>query len=135
MIVMMHACSLTHDTGLFAFTQVHSHIHSCTLSLMHTHVHKCTLTQMHTHTRIHCHISCYLVLTYTLISHCCLLGFIGSTIDERQLKLSKMARVSSISCNGHIYALLHDKVSKHIKWSVAKLSDQHSIFMYILYTF
>lgn len=117
-------------------------IHTGTLThtLMYTVTHAHTCTQMYTHTNAHTtHTLPYLllpsILTYTLISHCCLLGFIGSTIDERQLKLSKMARVSSISCNGHIYALLHDKVSKHIKWNVAKLSDQHSIFMYILYTF
>ncbi|PVD18530.1 hypothetical protein C0Q70_21079 [Pomacea canaliculata] len=50
-------------------------------------------------------------------------GFIGSTIDERQLKLSKMARVSSISCNGHIYALLHDKSSTTM--NIVQLQDSN----------
>lgn len=50
-------------------------------------------------------------------------GFIGCPIDEKLLSVARTGEVTSVCCNGHTYAALHDKGSTTIQ--VLKLSDHN----------
>ncbi|XP_076453551.1 uncharacterized protein LOC143288799 [Babylonia areolata] len=50
-------------------------------------------------------------------------GFTGCAINEKELSVGETGEVTSVCCNGHIYAALHDKSSTAVQ--VLKLMDQN----------